>query len=77
MGMSQLAVGDNNGVQEGHVEKGRGTGRTACGHLRMMDAPTSHWQALANRGIKTSVSSRSGRRAHVEFVASARHNARI
>jgi hypothetical protein len=32
MGMSQLAVGGNNGVQEGHVEKGRGTGRTACGH---------------------------------------------
>ena len=32
MGVSGLWVGGNNGVEEGHVEKGRGTRRTACGH---------------------------------------------
>jgi hypothetical protein len=32
MGMSKLSLGGNNSAQKGHVEKGRGTGRTACGH---------------------------------------------
>jgi hypothetical protein len=32
MGILELWVGSNNGVQEGHVDKGRGTLCTACGH---------------------------------------------
>ena len=32
MGMMELKVGGNNGAENGHVEKGRDTRRTACGH---------------------------------------------
>lgn len=32
MGMLELWVGSNNGVQDGHVDKGRGRLCTACGH---------------------------------------------
>ena len=32
MGVLELSVGSNNSVQEGHVDKGRGTLCTTCGH---------------------------------------------
>jgi hypothetical protein len=33
VGMLELWVGGNNGVQEGHVDKGRGTPCKACGQV--------------------------------------------
>jgi hypothetical protein len=32
MGTLEFWMGGNNGVQEGHVDKGRGTLCTTCGH---------------------------------------------